>query len=203
MKRFRVRPRTTVAVLVGLASVFAPLHSTAAQAPSENSATAIGIEGFLSVRWGADSASIVRAMGPPDTIRTLDPMNAKALVYADHQLGRTLGSLGFLVRPEAGLVRVQYLTEYGTGERCLEMYQSVRDSVAAMIPGVARRERMYNHAEGLSFCTAFQLGRAGARSIWRDPESGARSWVALDLETGVVRVSFESSGFRPFADGSR
>ena len=199
----RRRSARAFVALASVACVAVAARPAAGQAPQDDSISRGGIDGYGGVPWGADSTSIVREMGRPDTARSVETLNAKALVYAGHQLGRTLGSLGFLVRSDEGLVRVLYLTEYGTGGRCLDMYQSVRDSVAAMMPDIARQERMYNDAEDLPFCTAFQLGQAGARSIWRDSASGTRAWVALDLETGVVRASFESSRFGPTLGGGR
>ena len=190
------------AVLLGMllawaAAGTAPLD---AQAARTDSATATGIEGYAAIPWGADSSAVAAHMGPPDTVREVESMDARALIYGDHRLGRTRGSLGFLVALSEGLLRVVYLTPYGSGERCLELYQTVRNSVSALFPSLSRRERMYNNLEDLDFCTAFQLGRAGARSIWRDPDRGARAWVALDLTTGAVRASFESPAFRRRAD---
>lgn len=168
-----------------------------AQAVAGDSSGFATIDGYGAVPWGADSAAVVASVGPPDTIREIGALEAQALIYANRTLGRTRGSLGYLVHPRQGLIRVQYLAEYGSGERCLEMYQNLRDTLTKWYPGLSRRERMYNQSDDLSFCTAFQLGQAGARTIWRDERTGARASVALDLQTGVVRVSIESPQFGP------
>lgn len=190
-------PKPFVLLATALLAVVWGAGSVAAQTPATDSSGTNTIAGYGNVSWGADSAAVVAAVGRPDTVRTIEALNARALVYAERTLGRTRGSLGYLVHPSDGLLRVMYLTAYGSGELCLDMYQNLRDTVAEMYPGLARRERMYNESEDLAFCTAFQLGRAGARTIWRDPRTGARAWVALDLDAGVVRVSFESPRYEP------
>lgn len=168
-----------------------------AQAAGADSTNPRGLAGFGSVRWGSDSAAVVASVGMPDTVRSIGSMDARALVYSDYRMGRVRGSLGYLVDRARGLVRVMYLAEYGSGESCLTLYQTLRDRIGERLSGLTFEERLYNDADGLSFCTAFQLGAAGARSVWRDPKARARAWVALDLEAGVVRVSFEGPGFSP------
>lgn len=153
------------------------------------------ISGFQGLGWGADSARIVALKGRPDTVRAIEALDARALVYSRDTIAGTVGSLGFLVRSGEGLVRVLYLAEYGGGGSCLALYQRLRDAVGGMYPAAVGRERMYNSAEDLEFCTAFQLGRAGARRVWRDAAEGGRAWVALDRRAGVVRVSVESPGY--------
>lgn len=188
---------TLAALATALLAVVLGAGSVAAQTPATDSSGTNAIAGYGDVSWGADSAAVVTAEGPPHTVREIDALGARALVYAERTLGRTRGSLGYLVHRSDGLLRVMYLTDYGSGEVCLDMYQNLRDTVRGMYPDIARRERMYNESEDLAFCTAFQLGQAGARTIWRDARSGARAWVALDLDAGVVRVSFESPRYEP------
>lgn len=171
-------------------------RASRAQTPAADTAREDRIVGYGGVVWGADSASVTAAMGPPDTVRPVPALGARALHYTNHRLGRTRGSLGFLVSRSDGLIRVMYLTEY-SGEECLDLYQHVRDTVAALFPDVPKRERMYNDAEDLPFCTAFQLAQAGARTLWNDRDTGARAWVLLDLRAGVVRVSLESPRYEP------
>lgn len=161
--------------------------------------TSGGIDGFGELAWGVDSATIVRTMGAPDTVRAIESLGARAIVYAEHEWGATPGSLGFLVHPDHGLVRAQFLVEYGAGESCLDLYQRLRSAVGNSLPSVSARESMYNEADDLPFCTAFQLGEAGARALWRDPRSSARAWISLDLRAGVVRVSFEGPGYAEIA----
>lgn len=187
-----------VAVLLALLTLSLP-GASPGQMTGTDSASSDGITGYGGIPWGADSASVVRTMGAPDTVRRVEAMNARALIYSEHRLGNARGSLGFLIHPTDGLLRAMYLAEYASGEACLTLYQHLRDTVARTFPSVSAREQMYNEAEDLSFCTAFQLGEAGGQTIWKDPETGARAWVALDLEAGVVRVSFESPRYRPYS----
>lgn len=185
-----------IVVLLAFLTLSLPVASPG-QIAGGDSTSADGISGFGGISWGADSATIVRSMGAPDTVRRVESLDARALIYSEHSLGRARGSLGFLVHPNDGFLRAIYLAEYGSGEACLTLYQHLRDAVRRTLSSISRRERMYNESEDLSFCTAFQLGQAGGRTVWRDPESGARAWVALELRAGVVRVSFESPRYRP------
>lgn len=189
-------------LLLALLTLSLPAASPG-QMTGPDSTASDGINGYHGISWGADSAAIVRSMGAPDTVRRVEAMDARALIYSEHRLGNARGSLGFLIHPTDGLLRAMYLAEYASGEACLTLYQHLRDEVSGMLSSISTRERMYNESEDLSFCTAFQLGQAGGRTIWRDRETGARAWVALDLEAGVVRVSFESPRYRPRdAEGS-
>lgn len=187
---------TSTVAAAGLVALTIPMPACG-QAAIDDSSGPATIDGYGPVSWGADSTAVVAAEGAPHNVRMVEGFSARALIYAQRTLGRTRGSLGYLIHPTRGLLRVQYLSEYGSGERCLDMYQNLRDTLTQRYSGIPRREHMYNQSDDLSFCTAFQLGQAGARTIWRDPRTGARAWVALDLEAGVVRVSVESPEFEP------
>lgn len=173
-----------------------PAIASAQDAPPDSVRPA-ELEGFGPIRWGADSAAIGEVEGRPDTVRSIRSMNARALIYADRRIGRARGSLGYLVDRDGGLARILFLAPYGSGESCLSLYQELRDRLNEKLSGLSREERLYNNADDLDFCTAFQLGQAGARAIWRDSETGARAWVALDLGAGVVRASLESPRYDP------
>lgn len=154
------------------------------------------ITGFGGLDWGSGRAAIEERWGAPDTVRPVRSLRSEALIYTDRSILEERGSMGFLVHPDSGLVRGLYLLPYRGGSDCERLYEKFRGAVGRTLGGLRGEESRVNRAEDLDFCTAFQLGRAMAQTVWRDTARGGRVWMRLDRSVGALRVSFESPPFR-------
>lgn len=151
--------------------------------------------GFAGVPWGAYRDTIEAIHGEAPEVNELTAIPAVTLTYPDLRLDGRPGAAGFLVHAEEGLIRGQLLLPYGQGDDCWQLFTRWRDALDAALPDARRRQELDRGPEDLDFCTSFQLGQASAAVEWRDPDSGALVGMRLDLETGVLRVSYESPAF--------
>lgn len=161
------------------------------------------VTGFGGLGWGSARATVEERWGPPDTVRRVRSLRAEALIYADRSVLDEQGAMGFLVHPDSGLVRGLYLLPYEGGDDCRRLYVKFRDAVGRALGDLEGEESRANRTEDLEFCTAFQLGRAMAQTVWRDTARGSRVWVRLDRGAGAVRVSYESPAFRGIREQAR
>lgn len=205
--RSRIRPMRSLwcALLVACGLlVFGPRASMAQEVsiatPDSGRAR---INGFAGLDWGVGRGSIQSRWGVPDTVRAVPSLDSEALIYADRSVLGEDGSMGFLVHPDSGLVRGMYLLAYGRRNDCRRLYGKFRDAITRTLGGLEGEETRASTAEDLDFCTAFQLGRARARTVWRDTTRGARAWIRLDRQAGALRVSFESPAFRALRSRAR
>jgi hypothetical protein len=77
----------------------------------------------------------------------------------------------------------------------VDLFTEWREELDRILPDAGRHVEVDGGPEDLDFCTAFQIGAASAGAQWTDPGSEALVAIRLDLETGVLRVSYESPAF--------
>lgn len=186
--------------MVGLRAGEARAQDTSIAPPDSGAAR---ISGFAGLDWGVGRAAIQTRWGVPDTVRPVPSLEAQAYIYADRVILDEDGSMGFLVHPDSGLVRGLYLLPYGSGDDCQRLYAKFRDAVGRTLGDLEGEESMINRTEDLDFCTAFQLGQARARSVWRDTARGGRAWLRLDRSADLLRVSYESPAFERLREHTR
>lgn len=174
------------------ASSFTP---TPAREPGPAAVAGAGdgrIDGFMDLSWHADSAEIVRKLGPPIAI-TRRKSGYSIFSYTPMFLSRD-GFLNLWVDPELGLLRASY---EAVTTRCTDyMRQIIRElrrrhpRVPSHTQGNVRLERLRK-----SLCSAAVEDGAELATVWTDRD-GNLLWVGAGPKDPALRMVGVTDDFR-------
>jgi hypothetical protein len=171
----------------------APLAAARAQAPARSESH---IMGFLLVPWGADTASVMAAYGPPLMARATEDTGT-VLIYKDAALGKPILSLFYLDKTK-GLVRgVSSIPYTPAGTDCESVVRKSKESIIRIYPSLTPVEVRKQDDPAAPFCAAATAGKAEWSITWTDPAS--QNFIRIELQPleNRVEITYQSGSYQP------
>lgn len=155
------------------------------------------IDGFMDLSWHADSAKIVRKLGPPIAI-TRRKSGYSIFSYTPMFLSRD-GFLNLWVDPELGLLRASY---EAVTTRCTDYMRQIIRELRRRHPRVPSRTQGNVRLERLrkSLCSAAVEDGAELATVWTDRD-GNLLWVGAGPKDPALRMVGVADDFRKRTGG--